>query len=126
MRTFDTPEALEAEVGKEVCVSDWLTISQERVNKFAEATDDPQWIHVDIERAKRESPFGGTIAHGFLTLSETADILYKTTDFYMPAAEHCIAWNDPHLGIDWPLSAPALLSPKDAVGKSLQDSEVFP
>ena len=65
-------------------------------------------------------------AHGFLTLSETADILYKTTDFYMPAAEHCIAWNDPHLGIDWPLSAPALLSPKDAVGKSLQDSEVFP
>ena len=65
-------------------------------------------------------------AHGFLTLSETADILYKTTDFYMPAAEHCIAWNDPHLGIDWPLSAPALLSPKDAAGKSLQDSEVFP
>ncbi len=69
MLTFDTPESLEAEVGKEVCVTDWLTISQERVNKFAEATDDPQWIHVDIERAKRESPFGGTIAHGFLTLS---------------------------------------------------------
>ena len=47
MRTFNTPESLEAEVGKEVCVSDWLSISQERVNKFAEATDDPQWIHVD-------------------------------------------------------------------------------
>ena len=69
MRTFDTPEALEAEVGKEICVSNWLTISQERVNQFAQATDDPQWIHVDVERAKRESPFGGTIAHGFLTLS---------------------------------------------------------
>ena len=99
-------------------------------------------VVVDIRRAS--SSFGGTFsirlsadnalmiwiprgfAHGFLTLSETADILYKTTDFYMPAAEHCIAWNDPHLGIDWPLSAPALLSPKDAAGKSLQDSEVFP
>jgi acyl dehydratase len=69
MRTFDTPEALEAEVGKEVSVSEWLNISQERVNQFAQATDDPQWIHVDIERAQRESPFGGTIAHGFLTLS---------------------------------------------------------
>ena len=64
--------------------------------------------------------------HGFLTLSDAADVLYKTTEFYAPSAEHCIAWNDPHLGIDWPLSAPALLSPKDAVGKSLQDSEVFP
>ena len=65
-------------------------------------------------------------AHGFLTLSETADILYKTTDFYMPAAEHCIAWDDPQLAIDWPLSDPPVLSPKDAAGKSLQDSEVFP
>ena len=99
-------------------------------------------VVVDIRRASPS--FGGTFsirlsadnalmiwiprgfAHGFLTLSETADILYKTTDFYMPAAEHCIAWNDLRLGIDWPLSAPALLSPKDAVSKSLQDSEVFP
>jgi acyl dehydratase len=52
-----------------VAVSEWMSLSQERVNQFAEATDDPQWIHVDPERAKRESPFGGTIAHGFLTLS---------------------------------------------------------
>lgn len=65
-------------------------------------------------------------AHGFLALSESADILYKTTDFYAPAAEHCIAWNDPQLAIDWPLSAPPVLSPKDALGKLLQDSEVFP
>ena len=54
MRTFDTPEALEAEIGNDVSVSEWLTISQERVNQFAQATDDPQWIHVDIERAQRE------------------------------------------------------------------------
>lgn len=56
-------------VGEEIAVSDWLTISQERVNLFAEATGDHQWIHVDPERATRESPFGGPVAHGYLTLS---------------------------------------------------------
>ncbi len=69
MKHFDSAAALEAEVGKEVAVSDWVAITQQRVNLFAEATDDPQWIHVDEERAQRESPFGGTIAHGYLTLS---------------------------------------------------------
>lgn len=69
MRKFESAEVLAAEVGKEVAVSDWMTLTQQRVNLFAEATDDPQWIHVDEERAKRESPFGGTIAHGYLTLS---------------------------------------------------------
>ncbi len=69
MRHFESAEALEAEVGKEVAVSEWMTLTQERVNLFADATDDPQWIHVDRERAERESPFGGTIAHGYLTLS---------------------------------------------------------
>jgi acyl dehydratase len=54
-------------VGQEVGVSDWLEVSQERVNQFAEATGDHQWIHVDVERAKKE--MGGTIAHGYLTLS---------------------------------------------------------
>jgi acyl dehydratase len=49
--------------------SDWFEISQDRVNMFADATDDQQWIHVDVERAKAESPFGGPIAHGFLTLA---------------------------------------------------------
>lgn len=56
-------------LGLEVAVSDWVTISQERINQFAEATGDHQWIHVDTERAAKESPFGTTIAHGFLTLS---------------------------------------------------------
>ena len=69
MRHFATVADLQAEIGNEVAVSDWMTISQERVNQFAEATDDPQWIHIDVERAKRESPFGGTIAHGYMTLS---------------------------------------------------------
>ena len=56
-------------VGTHLGYSDWLEITQERVNTFADATGDHQWIHVDVERAKAESPFGGPIAHGYLTLS---------------------------------------------------------
>jgi acyl dehydratase len=56
-------------VGEHLGYSPWMEISQERVNQFAEATGDHQWIHVDVERAKAESPFGGPIAHGYLTLS---------------------------------------------------------
>lgn len=68
MKTFQTIADLSACVGQEVDVSDWLTISQQQVNLFAEATGDHQWIHVDIEKAAA-GPFGGPIAHGFLTLS---------------------------------------------------------
>jgi acyl dehydratase len=69
MKTSIALSALPAWLGLEVAVSDWVTISQERINLFAEATGDHQWIHVDTERAAKESPFGTTIAHGFLTLS---------------------------------------------------------
>ncbi|WP_341913079.1 MaoC family dehydratase [Polaromonas sp. YR568] len=68
MKTFQTLSELAACVGQEVAISDWLTITQEQVNLFAEATGDHQWIHVDPEKA-RAGPFGGPIAHGFLTLS---------------------------------------------------------
>ncbi|MCP5329047.1 MAG: MaoC family dehydratase [Sinobacteraceae bacterium] len=61
--------ALLAQVGQEVHVSDWLLVTQQRVDAFAEATGDHQWIHVDPARASRESPYGGPIAHGYLTLS---------------------------------------------------------
>jgi acyl dehydratase len=61
-------EAVEA-VGQELGVSQWLAVDQERINAFADATGDHQWIHVDVERARTESPYGATIAHGFLTLS---------------------------------------------------------
>lgn len=67
-KTFQTLQDLAACVGQEVAVSDWITITQQQVNQFAEATGDHQWIHVDVERAKT-GPFGGPIAHGFLTLS---------------------------------------------------------
>jgi len=68
MKTFQTLSDLAACVGQEVAISDWVTITQEQVNQFAEATGDHQWIHIDVERAK-QGPFGGPIAHGFLTLS---------------------------------------------------------
>ncbi len=60
---------LATRVGDELATSDWLTITQDRINRFADATDDHQWIHLDAERCARESPFKTTIAHGFLTLS---------------------------------------------------------
>ncbi|MBW8836494.1 MAG: MaoC family dehydratase, partial [Burkholderia sp.] len=66
---FRDRAALRALVGGAPLVSDWVTIDQPSVDRFAEATGDQQWIHVDPERARRESPFGGAIAHGFMTLS---------------------------------------------------------
>jgi acyl dehydratase len=68
MKTFRTLKELAACAGQDVATSDWITITQEQVNQFAEATGDHQWIHVDVEKA-RKGPFGGPIAHGFLTLS---------------------------------------------------------
>src|SRR4051812_22915178 len=67
-RTINGIDELKALVGEELGTSDWLEITQERVNTFADATGDHQWIHVDPERAK-DGPFGGTIAHGYLTMS---------------------------------------------------------
>ncbi|MDX1492171.1 MAG: MaoC family dehydratase [Pseudohongiellaceae bacterium] len=69
MSQFISLEHAQTLVGKEVGVTDWFEVTQERVNQFAEATGDFQFIHIDEERAKAETPFGGTIAHGFLTLS---------------------------------------------------------
>lgn len=65
-------------------------------------------------------------AHGFVVLSESADFLYKTTDYYNPAAERCIRWDDPQLAIDWQLTSAPLLSAKDQAGVPLQDAELFP
>ncbi len=69
MTTTTTMAELPGLVGTELGTSDWYEVTQEAVNKFADATADHQWIHIDVERAKNESPFGGPIAHGFLTLS---------------------------------------------------------
>lgn len=69
LQEYPSIEALKELVGQEVSVSDWFEITQERINQFAEATEDRQWIHVDEARCRAESPFGSTIAHGFLTIS---------------------------------------------------------
>ena len=78
---FGNLEELAAKVGQEVVVSDWLEVTQERIDRFADATGDHQWIHVDVERARRESPFGTTIAHGFLTLSLLSHFLNNSLEF---------------------------------------------
>jgi acyl dehydratase len=69
MREIASLAELKTLIGQEVAVSDWFPITQERVNMFAEATGDHQWIHIDVERSKKESPYKTTIAHGYLTIS---------------------------------------------------------
>lgn len=74
-------EELRARIGQEIAVSEWLEMTQARINQFAEATGDHQWIHVDGDRAKRESPFKAPIAHGFLTMSLLSKFLGDSLDF---------------------------------------------
>jgi acyl dehydratase len=79
-------DGVRALVGQHLGHSDWVTITQEQVNRFADATGDHQWIHVDPERSRRESPFGGPVAHGFLTLSLLPMLvpqILETTGFRM-------------------------------------------
>jgi acyl dehydratase len=71
------PQALKEFVGKELGVTDWFRLAQERIEQFAQATEDPQWIHLDRVRASKESPYGGTIAHGFLTLSLMSHFVHE-------------------------------------------------
>jgi len=80
-RVFDTPAELLQAVGATSGPTEWVEVSQERVNQFADATGDHQWIHVDVERAKKESPFGGTVAHGFLTLALLPRFFEEQVDF---------------------------------------------
>ncbi len=79
MRTFDSPAELKAHVGEALGESDWLEITQDRINTFADATGDHQWIHVDEERAKK-GPFGAPIAHGYLTASLAAYFLPRIVE----------------------------------------------
>jgi acyl dehydratase len=76
MRVFGRPEELVAAVGAELGSSRWFEVAQERIDAFAEATGDRQWIHIDPERARRESPYGATVAHGYLTLSMLPVFIY--------------------------------------------------
>jgi dTDP-4-dehydrorhamnose 3,5-epimerase len=85
-----------------------------------------QWVAVELSAENFRQlwvPVG--FAHGFVVLSETAEFLYKTTDYYTPSAERCIRWDDPTLNIDWQLSETPQLSGKDQQGKVLAEAEVF-
>jgi acyl dehydratase len=81
MLDLPNPAALGERIGQDVAVSDWVEMTQSRIDQFADATDDRQWIHVDAARAQRESPYGATIAHGFLTLSLVSMLLRRTVSF---------------------------------------------
>lgn len=100
MRIIESLDALRELVGQEVAVSDWMEITQQQVNQFAEATGDRQWIHVDVERARRESPFGAPVAHGFLTLSLLPALMHNALD--MP---------DVKMGVNYGLNKVRFMAP---------------
>ncbi len=100
MTRFVGIEDARSRLGQEIGVSDWMLIDQERVNAFAEVTGDKQWIHVDVERANRESPFGGTIAHGYLTVSLLAKF-----------AQECIAVDGIKLAVNYGLNRVRFAAP---------------
>jgi dTDP-4-dehydrorhamnose 3,5-epimerase len=85
-----------------------------------------RWVGVELsEENKRMAWIPPGFAHGFLVLSDSADFLYKTTDYWAPEHERTIAWDDPAIGIEWPLQGEPQLSAKDKVGKHLAEAEVF-
>jgi dTDP-4-dehydrorhamnose 3,5-epimerase len=85
-----------------------------------------RWVGVDLsEDNYRQMWVPPGFAHGFLVTSESADFLYKTTDYYAPEHERCIAWNDPSIGIEWPLTTEPQLSAKDKTGQAFATAEVF-
>lgn len=106
-RVLDSPDALKELVGQEVAVTDWFTITQERIQQFADATLDHQWIHVDVERALRESPFQAPIAHGFLTLSLLPHFMHEALEIKQGI----------RLGVNYGLNRVRFVSPVSAGSK---------
>jgi dTDP-4-dehydrorhamnose 3,5-epimerase len=85
-----------------------------------------QWVGYELSTENKQQmwiPPG--FAHGFLVLSETAEVIYKTTDYYTPQGDRTILWNDPDLAIDWPLKVPPILSAKDSNGQAFKSAEVY-
>jgi acyl dehydratase len=100
-RILNSPEALKTLVGQEIAVTDWFNVTQQRIQQFADATLDHQWIHVDVERACRESPFKAPIAHGFLTLSLLPHVMHQALEI-----KHGI-----RLGVNYGLNRVRFVSP---------------
>ena len=84
-RAIESLDELKSWIGKEAGVSGWVTITQERINQFAALSEDQQWIHVDVERARQESPFGVTVAHGFLTVSLLTMLVADAVEIRVPS-----------------------------------------
>ncbi len=103
-RIIEGIEELRSLVGREINSSDWLEVTQARINAFADATEDHQWIHIDVQRAKTDSPFKTTIAHGFLTLSLLPDL----------AAQAFKVQGDFKMGINYGLNRLRFVSPVPA------------
>jgi acyl dehydratase len=117
MSTTTTLAELPSLKGKELGQSSWIEVTQERVNTFADATGDHQWIHVDVERAKAESPFGGPIGHGYLTLS-----------LLIPMWSEVLTVTDAAMGVNYGLNkvrvpAPVPVGAKIRLTATLQDVE---
>jgi acyl dehydratase len=117
MSTTTTVAELPSLKGQELGTSSWVDITQERVNQFAEATGDHQWIHVDVERANAESPFGGPIAHGYLTLS-----------LIIPMYSEVLIISDAKMGVNYGLNkvrfpAPVPVGSKVRLTATLKDAE---
>jgi len=104
--TTTTMAELPSLKGQELGSSEWIEVGQDRVNTFADATDDHQWIHVDVERAKRESPFKGPIAHGYLTLS-----------LLIPLLAEVLTVSDAALGVNYGLNKVRFPTPVPVGGK---------
>jgi dTDP-4-dehydrorhamnose 3,5-epimerase len=86
-----------------------------------------RWVGVVLSAAnKRQLWIPAGFAHGFVVTSDSAEFLYKTTDYWAPEHERCIIWNDPAIGIEWPINAAPVMSNKDRLGKLLTEAEVFP
>ena len=120
MSTTTTMAELPGLVGTELGTSDWFEVPQENVNLFAEATGDHQWIHVDVERAKEESPYGGPIAHGYLTLS-----------LLVPLFAQVLTVTDTAMGVNYGLNkvrypAPVPVGAKVRMTATLKQVEEFP
>jgi acyl dehydratase len=120
MSTTTTMAELPGLVGTELGTSDWFEVPQENVNLFAEATGDHQWIHVDVERAKKESPYGGPIAHGYLTLS-----------LLVPLFAQVLTVTDTAMGVNYGLNkvrfpAPVPVGAKVRMTATLKQVEGFP
>ncbi|MEM7300405.1 MAG: MaoC family dehydratase [Pseudomonadota bacterium] len=107
MRSTISLDEHKASVGGEARISDWFFVDQDRINAFADVTEDPQFIHIDVERAKAETPFGGTIAHGFLTLS----MLSKFAIEVLPTIEGTA------MGINYGFEKVRFLNPVPAGGR---------